>query len=66
MRSSAMTWLVRRRDGMRCAMARGRETMQQPTKRTNKWTNKQRKWVQHEAMMQQGEGMEVADSGTDT
>ncbi len=48
------------------AMTRGRETTQQPTKGTNKWTNKQTKRVRREATTRQEvkmrrEGMEAAD-----
>ncbi len=50
----------------RDATARGRETMQQPTKGTNKWMNKQTKQVQREATTRQEvklrrKGMEAAD-----
>ena len=47
--------------GLGCSTTRGRETTQQPTKRTNQWTNKQTTRVKHEVTWQ-GEGMEAADS----
>ena len=36
--------------GLGCSTTRGRETTQQPTKRTNQWTNKQTTRVKHEVM----------------
>ena len=64
MRHSARTWRGDKTGWD--AMTRGRETMHQPTKGTNKRTNKQTKRVQREAMTRQEvktrrEGMEAAD-----
>jgi hypothetical protein len=57
--SNKVVW-QRKRIGR--STTRGRETMQQPTKRTNERTNEQTKRVQREVMTWQGEGMEAADS----
>ena len=64
MQRNDMVW---RRNGDGMATTRGRETMQQPTKQTNKWTNEQTKRAEREATMWQEvkmwrKGMEAADS----